>query len=170
MRHKIRKRAQKNNCKDYKKFVNKINDSIRYELHEYINKQIEDTMKKLEIKNGSLLGAVRLSRLKKTQSKKINKLHSTNGIIYDKSEIGNALADNFEQIYYLTENFDTHANNIDINKEYLNIVNKNNLIQPENIAPYEIKTLIKKLNNKKAPGIDSISNLQLKNSTNKVII
>ncbi|KAK0169225.1 hypothetical protein PV328_012316, partial [Microctonus aethiopoides] len=119
-------------------------------------------MEKLEIKNGSLWNAVKLSRLKGAKTKKMNKIHSANGIIYAKKDIANAFAENYERVHYLTKNLGTTTNNNIVKKKYIKIVTKSNTnTSKNNVNTYKIKSLIEKLNNKKAPGIDNITNLQL---------
>ncbi|KAK0072571.1 hypothetical protein PV326_014342, partial [Microctonus aethiopoides] len=114
------------------------------------------------IKNGSLWNAVKLSRLKGAKTKKMNKIHSANGIIYAKKDIANAFAENYERVHYLTKNLGTTTNNNIVKKKYIKIVTKSNTnTSKNNVNTYKIKSLIEKLNNKKAPGIDNITNLQL---------
>lgn len=170
LRNKIRKNSQKNNCNECKKIVNKITNCIRYKLQKQKNVQISKYLEKLEVKNSSLWNAVRLSKLRGAETKKINEFHSANGIIYDKKEIANAFVDNFERVHYLTENLGFNNNNKFIRKEYNKIVDKNITNSIDEVNSHQVKALIKKLKNKKAPGIDNIINLQLKHSTNKIVV
>lgn len=150
LRNKIRKLSQKENCKECKKIVNKINNSIRFKLQNQKNEQISKYMEKLEIKNGSLWNAVKLSRLKVAKTKKINKIHIANSIIYTKKDIVNAFAENFERVHYLTKNLGITTNNNIVKKEYIKIVKKSNTNTINNINTYEIKSLTEKLNEKKS--------------------
>lgn len=104
------------------------------------------------------------------KEKEMNKIHNVNGIIYDKKEVANAFADNFERVYHPTEDLGfTKSNNL-LKKENANIIKKSSRNTINNVNAHEIKSLIKKLNNKKAPGIDNVTNLQLKYSTNKILV
>lgn len=169
LRNKTRKLYQKHRCKICKKLVNRLNKQIKYLMNEDKNSRIANAMKNLRVSNGSLWNAVIMSKWRQNKTKKIRKIHSQNGIIFDKKEIVESFADTFEKIHHTTSKFGTTKTNnlVKHNFNAIRVDNTSNInIQ---IHTHEIKILISKLKNKKAPGLDKISNLQLKNSTNKII-
>lgn len=168
-RNRIRKTMQKHKCITCKKIVNTLNNQIKYRLQEFKNDKLSKTMKKLNIRDGTLWNAVRLSKWRNNKSKKIYKIYSQYGITFDKKQIADSFADSFEKIHHMTINLgNTELNNI-IKRNYERIADLDNDGLAFQINSHEIKDLFKKLKTKKAPGIDNVSNLQLKNSTNKII-
>lgn len=168
-RNRMRKIQQKYQCKTCKKIVNSLNNQIKYKLQDFKNEKLIKTMKELNIRNGTLWNAVRLSKWRSNKSKKVYKIHSQTGITYNKNQIAEAFADNFEKIHHMTVNFvGTVLNNL-IKRNYTSVADADNTGMAFQIYTHEIKALFKKLKNKKAPGLDSVNNLQLKNCTNKII-
>lgn len=172
-RNATRKIAQKNNCPNCKKETNILNNRIKYELQKHRNNQYEKFLKSLEIRNGSIWNAIKMHKLKNgTKNKKINKIHGPNGIVYNNIDKANVFANYFESVYSLTEDYGYNKHNNTINKSYERIIN-NNTSNDNNdfnrIYSNDIRAVIKTLKNKKAPGIDGVSNLQIKNCPNKLI-
>lgn len=100
-----------------------------------------------------------------------NKIHEPNGITYNKLDIANIFADCFENVHNLTKDFGNPIHNNKIKKNYTKIIGQRKEINIVRVAIHtkDIKDVIKKLKNKKAPGIDGITNTQIKNVPNKMI-
>ncbi|KAK0169482.1 hypothetical protein PV327_011541, partial [Microctonus hyperodae] len=158
LQNKLHNIAQKAQCKQCKTAANRLSNKIKYNMKKINNEQLANKMKKLEIKNGSLWNAVRLSKINSKNNKKVHKIHSYNGITYDKKEIANSFADNFEKVHRLTINLGNTSTNNLIKQKYDEMMNSEINEIPSKIHPYEIKEIIKKLKNEKAPGVDNINN------------
>lgn len=101
-----------------------------------------------------------------------NKIHSPNGIIYNKIDIANVFADHFENVHNLTRDMGNSKLNNKIKIKYREISHLRSAPNQNRtyIHSVEIKSIIAKLKNKKAPGMDGITNLQIKNVPNKIIV
>ncbi|KAK0178552.1 hypothetical protein PV327_007431 [Microctonus hyperodae] len=161
-RNNIRKHVQRNKCSTFKNEMNILSNRIKYELYKHKNEQYNKYLKSLEIRNGSLWNTVRFVKfIKGVKNSNIQKLHGPNGIVYSNKDKADVFADYFESVYSITEDFGSNSHNKIINKEYNKIIHNENNDDNQYKRTYsrDIKSVISKLKNKKAPGIDGISNL-----------
>lgn len=94
-----------------------------------------------------------------------------NTYVHNSDDKANLIAASFEKIYSIHNNTPLDQESQDITIEVCNyLLNNDNDSQIQYTSPTEIKNIIKKLKNKKAPGHDDITNLTLKNLPNKCII
>lgn len=172
IRNKLRKSYQKWPCNECKKEINLYNNRIKYELYKFRNEQYKKYAQDLDIKNGSLWNAVKMSKYSKNTTKHIiNKIHDSNGINTNIKEIPNIFADYFESVHHITKDYRYDEHNNMIRNKYYEITQgiNNTTLTTFTIRATEIKDIIRQLKNKKSPGIDLLSNIQIKNISNKII-
>lgn len=93
-----------------------------------------------------------------------------NSFIHNSLDKANLIAESFEKIYNIHENIPLDLESQNISNEVHSYLQIDDDSQVQVTSPTEIKKIIKKLKNKKAPGHDEITNITLKNLTNKCII
>lgn len=93
-----------------------------------------------------------------------------NKFIHNSDDKANLIAESFEKIYNIHENIPLDLESQNITNEVNNYLLNDDDSQVQVTSPSEIKNIIKKLKNKKSPGHDEITNITLKNLTNKCII
>lgn len=93
-----------------------------------------------------------------------------NSFIHNSLDKANLIAESFEKIYNIHENIPLDLESQNITNTVESYLQNNDDSQVQVTSPTEIKKIIKKLKNKKSPGHDEITNITLKNLTNKCII
>lgn len=168
IRNGLNKKFQRTRQSNFKTLRNQLTYQIKKEIQEFRNKLIKNKLETLNTRDNTLWNAI---KMKKHQDNKIPTIHGTNGLALADSEKAEAIAEVFERVHRLTENLsDDHTENL-INTKYKIIKHKEaeqNTIKL--VSAKELKTIIKKLKPKKAPGIDNIQNIVLKNLPKKALV
>ena len=168
-RNKIRKLYQNTNKKSYKTLYNYYSKIVSKMINKHFNSQWENKVNSLTTKDNSIWKMTKA--LSKDKNDAIPSLHSERGLVFSNKEKANALATNFEKVHYLTENMSDYITERTVNKTYRYIKNKK--INQETInltSPKEIARAIKQTRPRKAPGVDGIQNILLKNIPKKALV
>ena len=163
-RNKLRKLHHKYKNDVIKTDVNRLNRLIRQKTKQQLNQQWEKTLQ--EIKPGDK-ALWRIAKSFKNTYETIPTMTKNNQIYMTNDEKANLIADSIES----TQQNNQTSTMDDIVQE---TINKNlHTIDNHNIkltSPQEIKSIIQKLPNNKAPGLDDINNKLIKNFSQKVIV
>lgn len=167
LRNSTNRKYQRTRNTIYKTRKNQLTHEIRWEINKYHNTNLENKLKTLNTKDNTLWNAI---KMKKYKDNTIPTLHGPNGLVSSNEEKAETIADIFERVHYLTQDFSDKTTERTVNREFTFI--QHTQINTDNIKPVtakEIKTLLKKLKPKKAPGLDGIQNIILKNLPKKAI-
>lgn len=152
-----------------KRMLNQYNRFVSIKVTNDRNTNWNNTLSKFE---GGDRHFWRISKiLKGNKSKRIEKLLVGDKYIVTNEEKANALADNFEQNHMLTSTY-FHSIEHKVKRLCRSISSdtRENLNGSTYTTPNEIETIIKGLKNRKAPGMDGIQNVLLKNLSKKSVI
>ena len=168
-RNKLRKICQRTNKQEYKNLKNRLSNLIKRKIAIFSNENWDRKLDKLEVKDNSLWKMAKcLTKRKETE---IPVLHDLNGLALSNEDRVAQIADNFEKVHHLTGDMGDYDNDRLIHKVYNEIQKKTidkDQIEPTN--PKEIRKVIKRTKPKKAPGLDNIQNILLKNLPKKGIV
>lgn len=160
IRNNLRRKFQRNKNPAAKCKLNRLSKLIKRNISIYRNTQWEKRLRKLTPKDNSLW---KLSKyFTRKSDNKIPSLQSPNKNAITNKEKANLLADHFESVHWLTEDFGES----NFNKNIKNISRSVNNLQAnvneiEYPRPAEIIHAIKNFKSKKAPGPDGIQNIVL---------
>lgn len=167
----LRKKSKLTKYKSLKVCVNKLNSIIPKLINVDKNQKWASFLGSLSPKDNSLW---RVSKYfaKNNSNNAMPPLIISQNTAFSSSHKADALADNFESV---------HKQNINLSSVYYtNQVHKtikqtfvNNIVKHSNCdltSPKEVKLIIKKLKNKKAPGDDSITSLLIKKLPMKTVV
>lgn len=166
VKNSIRRKWQKQRVPELKALLNKFVS----EIQRHIRKHKNDIWKlKLDNINKDSTNLWKLTKNRTRKRNDIPPLHSRhNGVVYSNKDKADAIAEVLEE---------THRQNLDLgNIQHDHKVNKTvqhnkQLNTPIcRVTPLDVKQNIKKLKNYKAPGLDNIQNIVLKNLPRKAII
>ncbi|KAG7188343.1 hypothetical protein KM043_008000 [Ampulex compressa] len=167
-RNKIRKMWQRTRVPQAKMELYEANRTIKRKIREYRNEKWNRQLQKLNPKDNSLW---RMTKIFKTEYNTIPTLEKDDTEAVTTKAKANLLATQFESAHNinLTNNTVEQENVIETVKDYL----KSTVITKAHkyyTSPKEIAQEIKKLPSKKAPGLDGIQNIILKNLPKKIIV
>lgn len=145
------------------KMLNKI---IRYEIHDFRNSQWQEKLTQLNPHDNSLW---KLNKILKKPFKAIPTLQHENKTHYTDKEKCNIIATTFEKVHHIPPN--TPEQN-EITQHVINFLTAEqpiDKIQLESTftTPHELRQIIRKLPNRKAPGPDKIQYITIKNLSRK---
>lgn len=159
-RNYIRKRYQINRCPLLKQQTNSLNRKIKKKIQKLKTERWEEKIESLTTEDNSLWQMSKTLRRDKTSSRPI---HGELGLVYLEKDKAEAHADHLEKAF--TENSDPSDEDFEevVRKELKSFFRNN---PPSTGIPptttIEINSIIKKLNIKKAPGQDNITNQMIK--------
>jgi len=169
LRNYYRRKYQRSAKNRYKIFKNVLNNHIKAALIEGRNKYWANKLKILNTKDRSLWNTLKTLQRKKIPPPPFVLEDQT--IIYEPLQKAEALANNFHSVYTqaatLTSPFTPVVN------DYIKCLK--NMIPPINsdnnfLTPYSILNILKHMANNKAPGLDKVTTIMLKNSSFKIIL
>ena len=167
-RNRLRKIINNNRNLDLKKEINQMNSEIKKQIKTDCNKNWDKKLEKASTKDNTLW---RLTKNLTKKQTKIRCLHGPNGLVYSDQQKAEVLADNFEKVHHLTENFGEDIFERKVAEEVQKIKETPvDLNEIKYVSPREIKKAIKKTKSKKAPGCDKIQNIILKNLPHRAIV
>ena len=168
-RNKLRRICQRTGNQKYLSIKNKLTNLIKRKMTAFSNESWSRKLDKLEIKDNSLWKVAKC--LTKKKETLIPVLHGLNGLAISNEDRIAQIADNFENVHHLTEHMGDYDNDRQIHIKY-DEINKNHIDkdQIDLATPREIKRAIQRTRPKKAPGLDNVQNILLKNLPKKAIV
>lgn len=168
-RNKTRKRWQRTRNTYFRNELNIKTHAIRREIQKYRNEIWTNKLTKLNVNDNSLW---RMTKIFKSDFQPISALKKANITAVTDKEKAEMLASQYQQVHDIDIINNTNEQNEIINN-VKNFINKCNIEHEWNTfitSPKEIRNEIKKLPSCKAPGIDKIQNIVLKNLCGKAIV
>lgn len=166
----LRKKCKATTFKSLKPCVNKLNSLIPKLINIDKNKKWTLFLGTLSPKDNSLWKVNKYFTKQKNDS--TPPLVTKQSIAFSSLQKAEALADNFESVHKqnlnLSSTYYTNQVHKVIRETFAPKIEKHN--DCESISPNEVKTFIKKLKNKKAPGGDKITPLLIKNLPNSTVV
>lgn len=168
-RNAIRRKYQRTKLDYYKLIKNTLTNIINAKIRNYNNDIWDNKLKNLTVKDKSIWKIAK--SLTKNMDTMIPTLNGPNGPVFTDNEKANVLAENFERVHHLTENFgDDDTENV-VNHTYTEIKSEPiDINDVELTSPKEVLEAINKTKPRKAPGPDGIQNILLKNLPKKAIV
>ena len=165
-RNLVRKLHQKTGYMPYKKLRNKLRNIVRTKIKQERNKEWEQRLEKLTPRDSSLWKLTKF--FTKGRDKKVPTLHGPRGLVFTDKEKADTLAEQFERVHHLTEDFGDEQTERAVHGVY-NLVKGGEVLVDDidYVSPREVKKIIKQTKSKKAPGNDGIQNIILKNLPRK---
>lgn len=161
-RNRFRRIHQRTGDIKIKQIKNNLTNEIKLKISQFKKDSWNKKLSKLNTKDGSLWKLTK--HFTRKTNNKIPTLHSTNGLVFEDKEKTEVIANQFEKVHTLTKDFSTYEFNREIKKKYKKILRKTfNEDEIDFIFPREIKKAIKSTKARKAPGLDGIQNIILKN-------
>ena len=160
----LRRHQQKSFTKTLKEEINTINGQIKTKIRAVKERFWMNEISRIKPDNKHLWALAR--RLKSTKTNnQIPPLHTANkGIVLNDTQKAEALADTFHQKHLLSNHLSNPTFSGKISRQAAQIVSKIVTTPSEDLVHMaEIKDILKRLKNRKAPGTDGISNLHIKN-------
>lgn len=167
LKNKIRKRWQIRHNPIDRQRVRDLQNNIRTKIYDYKNKAWNDTLRGLSTQDNSLW------RLTRRLKSKFNNILTLNNTVQTDKQKANTLAEHLEQTYSGQPNLTQEQDNI---TDTVRRTIQNKYPIPPTVwrrlysSPKDIKTIITRLSNNKAPGEDEISPILLKNIPTKTIL
>ena len=168
-RNRTRKLWQDTRASYLKTKLNNLNKKITKKIEEHKDNKWSEKLSKLKVQDNSLWKMTKC--ISKKRDSKIPRLHGPRGVKYSDAEKAQVLAENFEKVHHLTEEF----GNIETEQEVIDNVldieqSEIDLNEIKYVSPREVAKAIKNTRPKKAPGLDGLQNIILKNLPFKAII
>lgn len=168
-RNKLRKIYQSTRSIEVKKIKNKLTNSIRRKIFQYNNDRWNEKLESLTVKDNSLWKMAKC--LTKKNNNSIPILHGLNGLALSNEDRVEEIANNFEKVHRLTQDMSDYDTEKLINRKYREIrakqIDKNDIVL---VSPREIKKAVLRTKSKKAPGLDNIQNIVLKQLPKKAFV
>ncbi|CAD6221967.1 GSCOCG00011676001-RA-CDS, partial [Cotesia congregata] len=163
-----RKIWQRSRQKKDKEKVTRLTHQIRTSIINYRNNEWSTKLEKLNPRDNSLW---RMTKILKMEDNTIPTLVKNGAQAFTDCDKANLLADQLEQVHNidLENNTDNQKSIVKQVKEYLDVQENENWYQFIT-SPRELSTIIKQLPSKKAPGLDAIQNIVLKNFSRKALV
>lgn len=150
---------------NYKIEKNYLTFLIKKEINIHRNNKLENKLKALNVKDHTLWKAIKIS---KNKDNNIPTLHGQNGLATSDKNKSEAIADVFEQVHHLTRDLSDLQTIRLVNRSYNQVLTQDiNKSTIKLVSNEELTDIIKKLKPKKAPGLDGIQNIILKNLNKK---
>lgn len=167
-RNRNRKIWQKTRKKEDKELFSAQTKMIRSEIFKYRNRMWEKQLRKLNPRDNSLW---KMTKIFKNDYQPIPTLIKDNNEAFLPESKANLLADQYEKVHNidLTNNTTDQSKIIEAVENYM----QSTIVKDYatfHTTPNEIKNIIKKLPAQKAPGLDGVQNIVLKNLTNKAVV
>lgn len=157
----MRRAYQRTGRETYKILKNDITREIKKAIKIYNNKNWDKKLENLEVKDNTLWQTAK--SLTKKSDTSIPTLHGRNGLVFSSYDKANALAEHFESVHRLTEDFGDEETEVKVNNAYNELMNTpiylNEILLT---SPNEIARAVKKTKPRKAPGADGIQNIAKK--------
>lgn len=168
-RNNIRRKWQRSRDQHLKRMLNSLNILIKTEIDNHKNEIIKKKIKGLSNRDNSLWKKLRQIKQKNSQ---VSELKINNKLITRDEEKANIIAARFEEVHRQTENLSNKRTEKIVNETLQNFERQQQPTLEEHmlIKPAEIRKIIQKLKNLKAPGEDGIQNIILKNLPRKVLV
>lgn len=169
LKNHFRRKFQKTRKNEYNKIYKILCNNVNLKLTAWKNSCWENKIKNLEPGNKSLW---KMSKYLYKKKSAIPPLKNNQNILYDNKQKAQALAQHFYDIHCQNLNINSATHTRTVNKQIKTYFNNNpqKFLDADLCNYKEIQMIIKKLKNNKAPGNDSITNLQLKHLPNKGIV
>ena len=161
-RNNSRKIFQRTNSEEIRKIKNNLSNVITKKLVHFNNNNWNKKLNSLNIKDNSLWKAAKCSTKETVTS--IPALQGQDGLVYNDLGKSNLLAAHYEKVYSMTNCMKDDVIDRLADAKYQNLLNRE--ITAENIdlvTPREIQKSATRTKSKKAPGLDVIQNIVLKN-------
>lgn len=167
----LRRRFQRLRDTSIKNEINLQTKQINLEINSIKTKNWEETMRKITPKNPKNLWRIAKALKRNTTTTKIPAMQSESGLVFTDEEKANTIAKSYHKIHKQTENM-SDAETIGEIEKTIQSFYKLHIHTPNThlTSVGEIKSIIKNLNTKKAPGDDEISNNLIKNFTQKAVV
>lgn len=167
-RNKIRKQWQRSRDKNMKTKLNTMTGEIQKMIQDHRNDKWNSKIESLNIKDHSIW---KMTKAVLNIPTKVPPLHGVNGMAYSDQSKANAFADTLESTF--TPHND--PSNIDAIEEVEEEVDRINDLTASAkdiniVTPREVRKIIQRLKNKKAPGLDLIPNQAMKHLTKKATV
>ncbi|KAL1447126.1 hypothetical protein WDU94_003498 [Cyamophila willieti] len=169
LRNRARVRWQKYRNLEYKSVINKLSRRIQYEIQVLKNKLVDDEIKKLSTRDNTLWKNIKKF---KSQATKIDYLTASNQRTETNQEITEALATNYENVHKTTKEIRDPHTDLEVAQSIRHLENTNgdeNEYEDLYTTKNELKTIIKDVKNKKAPGEDNIQGIILKKVPDNIL-
>lgn len=165
----LKRISQRTGNQEDKTAKNKLTNIIKRKLKAAKNEELETKLINLSPKDNSLWKFAKF--LTKKRDNVIPPLHGPTGLVFGSEEKANVLAQNFEKVHHLTQDFGDEETETKINAEYEKMkTSAVSLDEIKYVSPREVKNAIRNTKSKKAPGQDGIQNIVLKNLPHKAIV
>ena len=168
-RNSLRRIFQRTNSSEVRKIKNKLANKIDREIKKFENLNWDQKLQNLKVKDNSLW---KMTKCLIKNKNEIPTLHGLNGLVTTDEEKAAVLAYHYEKVHHLTEDMgDDYGTERMVNNRYIKI--QNTVVNEEDIdlvSPREIKIAITRTGSRKAPGLDGIQNIILKNLPKKAFV
>lgn len=169
-RNKLPKIFQRTANSEIKKIHTQLSNKIKRSIKKFYNNEWTYKLTNLNIQDNSLWKMAKcLTR--KNNSNKISALHGKRGVAVSDIEKAEVLAEHYESVHRLTENYSNRKISRKVNDVYCEIAAKevdNSDVELTN--PSEIGKAIMRTGSRKAPERDGVQNILLKNLSRKAIV
>lgn len=169
-KNKIRSLWQKHRTPHIKQLLNKLSQDVREQLFQHRNKEWTTKLEALNTSDCSLWHMTKsLLRLPQPNPP----LHGRNGMAYTDKAKSEAMADTLESTFQPNDD-PSDIDHIELVEKGVGDFMADNTHSPieddARCTPKEVISLIQKLKNKKAPGMDNIPNVAIKNLPKKAVL
>jgi reverse transcriptase-like protein/endonuclease/exonuclease/phosphatase family protein len=168
-RNRAKRLYQRTHYPPHKRAVNNLNAQIKTLLRELYNARWEDKIRSLDVEDQSLW---RMSKSLRNKRPTPAPIHGTQGLVFTDEDKAEAFADTYERNARLVYDPDIdpdHEEAVEnINRDLRRSQNLDLPIDP--VTHREVRSIIKNLKPKSAPGPDNISNRVLKHLPRKGIV
>lgn len=164
-KRKLQKKAQRTLNPADKTAANNLSNRVREELRKFNEEKWQERIQQLTTKDGSLWKMTKALTTKKKRNSP--PIHGKNGIVYTAAEKVETFADSLEEQFTIN-NLPDEATEQMV-EETTQIIRRAPTNSDFWTTPKDLKHVISKLHNKKAPGPDNISNISLKHLPRKAI-
>lgn len=167
-KNKVRKLWQQTRLREYKTRLNNMERGVKKMIAEHRNRGWERKLAGLNTQDKSLWQMTKNILNIPTRSPP---LHGVNGMAYSSKEKANAMADTLESTFKPNDNPSCIANIEAVRQSTRRLKQMSDTLITEKrlCCPTEVASIISNLTNGKAPGLDNIDHLILKNLTRKAI-
>ena len=168
-RNALRKLYQKTLSNNVRKIKNKLSNKITKEIASFENKNWQSKLTNLNIKDNSLWKMAK--NFTKKNKNYIPTLYGVNGLAVTDYDKANTLAEHYESVHHLTNIPGDDTTEQQVSAKYEQIANE--LVDKKQIVlvtPREIKKAVMRTGSRKAPGVDEIQNIILKNLPRKAFV
>ena len=168
-RYKLRKLWQRTGNNEVRKIKNKLSNTINKKIAEFNNNNWSIKLNNLNTRDNSLWKMAKCFKRKDVNS--IPTLRGPDGLVHSNTDKANLLAAHYEKLHHMTTYMGDDDTEKLANAKCLDILNaKIPIGDIELTIPKEVKRAIMNTKSKKAPGLDGIQNIVLKNLPRKALV